>query len=287
MITKCDECGGKVSDTAAACPHCGAPVKKPEQPNPCPECNDPLPIGATACPGCGAPATQPSPSPLKPHRAQPSASTKSNKRKRILLVVAGVPLGVVLVFGVIVGVSLYLRLQRANRTRDAFKARVSQIKQRLPGNLVQIPAGKTKSGSLVRTFFLDKRPVTEEEFCACVADGYCDGGDAWDGDETGFWVTMSYADSGRGRDLPFPGEKSSNEKFCKWAGKRLPTKEELMYVWEQVEGHEPELTRILEVQREFDFSVDNGCHQTKEQCRHYFRCASTVHDKSEPGPAPQ
>ena len=25
-LINCEECGGKVSDTAAACPHCGAPV---------------------------------------------------------------------------------------------------------------------------------------------------------------------------------------------------------------------------------------------------------------------
>ena len=30
-LTKCPDCGGKVSDSAPACPHCGRPMKKPEE----------------------------------------------------------------------------------------------------------------------------------------------------------------------------------------------------------------------------------------------------------------
>ena len=55
MITSCTECGGKVSDKADACPHCGAQVKKPEEWEPCAECQEPLPSGVAKCPACGAP----------------------------------------------------------------------------------------------------------------------------------------------------------------------------------------------------------------------------------------
>lgn len=43
MITACTECGGKVSDKAGACPHCGAPVEKAAERKPLPEGGDPLP----------------------------------------------------------------------------------------------------------------------------------------------------------------------------------------------------------------------------------------------------
>lgn len=33
MLLKCPECGGQVSDKAAACPHCGAPLKSPDSSN--------------------------------------------------------------------------------------------------------------------------------------------------------------------------------------------------------------------------------------------------------------
>ena len=50
MLLKCSECGGKVSDKAAACPHCGAPVDasvskshgKKNRRSSCPECGRPF-----------------------------------------------------------------------------------------------------------------------------------------------------------------------------------------------------------------------------------------------------
>lgn len=48
MLLKCSECGGKVSDRAAACPHCGAPVDNSvsrahgkKRRGSCPECGRP------------------------------------------------------------------------------------------------------------------------------------------------------------------------------------------------------------------------------------------------------
>jgi len=48
MLIKCPECQGAVSDQAAACPHCGNPVKSKEQKDPfsslpkCPYCGSPF-----------------------------------------------------------------------------------------------------------------------------------------------------------------------------------------------------------------------------------------------------
>ena len=54
----CYECGHKVSDKAAACPHCGAPVIKqpPEEPKKiCEECGESVPAKDKTCPNCGYP----------------------------------------------------------------------------------------------------------------------------------------------------------------------------------------------------------------------------------------
>ena len=47
----CSECGCGLSDTAAVCPGCGAPVGAF-----CTECGRIVPFGAEACLNCGAPA---------------------------------------------------------------------------------------------------------------------------------------------------------------------------------------------------------------------------------------
>ena len=62
-LIKCEECGNEVSDKAAACPKCGAPVatRRPE-PVPeevddgpkCPFCKHPLDPSAVTCGFCGA-----------------------------------------------------------------------------------------------------------------------------------------------------------------------------------------------------------------------------------------
>ena len=47
-LVKCGECGGQVSDKAAACPHCGAPVLR------CPNCGAHVLDKVAPCPQCGA-----------------------------------------------------------------------------------------------------------------------------------------------------------------------------------------------------------------------------------------
>ena len=61
LIT-CRECGNQVSDKAATCPHCGAPVVMRTMEEPkiiCEECGNEIPSGAEICPNCGAPVAQP------------------------------------------------------------------------------------------------------------------------------------------------------------------------------------------------------------------------------------
>lgn len=53
-LIQCKECGGTVSDKAAACPHCGAPVISPKAIT-CPECGQTFPEGTATCSNCGAP----------------------------------------------------------------------------------------------------------------------------------------------------------------------------------------------------------------------------------------
>lgn len=54
-LIQCKECGKTISDKAAACPHCGAPVSK-ENPVTCYECGQVLTSSnLDACPSCGAP----------------------------------------------------------------------------------------------------------------------------------------------------------------------------------------------------------------------------------------
>lgn len=55
LIT-CSDCGNEVSDAAASCPKCGAPVPKtvgPDQEQ-CPFCETVVSQTARVCPGCGA-----------------------------------------------------------------------------------------------------------------------------------------------------------------------------------------------------------------------------------------
>jgi len=58
-ILVCKECGGKVSDKANTCPHCGAPVSISLSEIPktiiCPECGQVVDINCIECPGCGYP----------------------------------------------------------------------------------------------------------------------------------------------------------------------------------------------------------------------------------------
>ena len=61
-ITQCSECGGKVSTSATACPHCGCPV---EPQITCPDCGEELAASLVACPVCGAPVAGGEESPVR------------------------------------------------------------------------------------------------------------------------------------------------------------------------------------------------------------------------------
>lgn len=76
LIT-CSECGGQVSSTAAACPHCGAPVSAAPaaEERKCGECGAVLPAGAAACPNCGCPAEIKSAQPVQPVQPAQAAQT--------------------------------------------------------------------------------------------------------------------------------------------------------------------------------------------------------------------
>ena len=51
-LINCAECGKQVSDLAACCPHCGAPVQKKIY---CKECGNQVSESASVCPNCGCP----------------------------------------------------------------------------------------------------------------------------------------------------------------------------------------------------------------------------------------
>jgi hypothetical protein len=55
-LMKCRDCQNDVSDSAAACPRCGAPVPRPLDPNriTCPHCSTGFNRSASVCPGCNA-----------------------------------------------------------------------------------------------------------------------------------------------------------------------------------------------------------------------------------------
>ena len=61
-ITQCSECGGKVSTSATACPHCGCPL---EPQITCPLCGEELAASLVACPACGAPVAGGEESPVR------------------------------------------------------------------------------------------------------------------------------------------------------------------------------------------------------------------------------
>lgn len=55
-LVECKECGNEISDTAAACPKCGASVPRTVGPDEeqCPHCMTVVHESATACPSCHA-----------------------------------------------------------------------------------------------------------------------------------------------------------------------------------------------------------------------------------------
>lgn len=55
-LFECPECGGKVSDKATQCPHCGCPIEKPhKQSKTCPECGQEVDASVMVCPNCAFP----------------------------------------------------------------------------------------------------------------------------------------------------------------------------------------------------------------------------------------
>ena len=65
-LIDCSECGQKVSDKAASCPHCGNPILPKMAGNHCSECGEAVSDKAAACPECG--------NPTLPNRASTLAS---------------------------------------------------------------------------------------------------------------------------------------------------------------------------------------------------------------------
>ena len=55
-LFECPECGGKVSDKATLCPHCGCPIEQPQSHGKvCPECGAKVEESAMLCPICSFP----------------------------------------------------------------------------------------------------------------------------------------------------------------------------------------------------------------------------------------
>lgn len=54
-LINCYECGKQISDSAQACPNCGAPVKKQEKKKFCKYCGTSIKSEASFCPACGKP----------------------------------------------------------------------------------------------------------------------------------------------------------------------------------------------------------------------------------------
>ena len=81
MLIVCKECGEKVSDKAAACVHCGAPLQVFPTETPkfmCIECGEELPPNAAACAMCGCPTEAiggevQNPTPENPAKTEPFA----------------------------------------------------------------------------------------------------------------------------------------------------------------------------------------------------------------------
>ncbi|ANO50434.1 zinc ribbon domain-containing protein [Woeseia oceani] len=55
-LVKCKDCDNQVSDSAASCPKCGAPMPRVirDDQEQCPFCREVMNLGATHCPNCHA-----------------------------------------------------------------------------------------------------------------------------------------------------------------------------------------------------------------------------------------
>jgi RNA polymerase subunit RPABC4/transcription elongation factor Spt4 len=122
----CKECNGTVSDTAAACPHCGAPVPKPVVPGAtkskllaagdmaCAMCEKHIPKDAIACAFCGHPV---------PAGAVALAAFKQSSNWWMW--VLGVPIGLFVVF-IIFGAMQPASPER-DKAREIYRACISKL----------------------------------------------------------------------------------------------------------------------------------------------------------------
>lgn len=87
-LMSCPECGGKMSDKAPKCPHCGAvaaAMRKEKSTVSCSECGNILPENAAACPVCGSPVGETAPAPRKT-TVQPAPYIRSNEGEQLEIV---------------------------------------------------------------------------------------------------------------------------------------------------------------------------------------------------------
>ncbi|GGC26415.1 hypothetical protein GCM10011371_12490 [Novosphingobium marinum] len=107
-LISCEECGKQVSDKAANCPHCGAPVEVTQNVT-CEECSADYPATSDNCPNCGAPndslpatgepaptmGARPPATPAGPLAAPPQPEPvdtdgESDKRKKRSIIATGI-----------------------------------------------------------------------------------------------------------------------------------------------------------------------------------------------------
>lgn len=87
-LMTCPECGGKMSDKAPKCPHCGAvaaAMRKEKSTVSCSECGNILPENAAVCSVCGSPVGETAPAPRK-ITVQPAPYIRSNEDEQFEIV---------------------------------------------------------------------------------------------------------------------------------------------------------------------------------------------------------
>lgn len=133
-LIKCPECGGTVSDTAATCPHCGAPIIK------CKECGEILPGGTATCPHCGAPADvvyekEETAAPVQ-RPSTPNGSHRSTSKTVIIVVAA------ILLF-------LFLTCPKTNRHEQVIEDRISMAIDDMRDSTAENDAWNSISSAIV------------------------------------------------------------------------------------------------------------------------------------------
>lgn len=81
-LMECPECGGKVSDKASFCPHCGCPIcTAPEQSaiRYCTSCGSRLNPDVFACEACGTPVKNAGETALEPQKSHFAASVSQRR----------------------------------------------------------------------------------------------------------------------------------------------------------------------------------------------------------------